>query len=270
MKFTASLFCVALAVLLLFSCRQYRYIYSASKPITPFFEEKGDALVNISYSSASALDTRNSGKNMGYDLQLGYAVGEHFAIIAGTNYKRELDHFLTNSAPFDSSEVKYKRRFTEIGAGYFTSLKQRLYFSIYGGVSFGSLSIADAGRDDTLLYTRGYSATMHRYFLQPGIYGVGNRFIRANFSIRISKVFLSNVRTTYSPYELEYFDFSKSTSPNYTFTEPTLTTVFTLIPDKSLLLELSFSQIMNNDLPQVRRWNTSVGLTVDPFKLLRK
>lgn len=268
---------VLCTTLLLGACRQQRYVYAASKINTPLLAQKGDSRLNGSFSFGNAKGVGDSSRNLGFDLQSAYAIGKNLGIMA-TYYSRNesdkfdsLDYFPVRGHPFGRSHIRYRRSAVEAGVGYFTKNSKNEVFSIYGGFALGRLRITDDGLRDSLRYARTLSGNTLKLFLQPAYSYVGLSEVHFDLSLRISFLDYNDVKTSYANSELEYLRLNGlERSGMLSFFEPSLTLSF--LPVRSanwLRLETSASAVLNSTNRNVRFWNGSLGITLQPTRIFK-
>jgi len=258
------------------SCRQYRYVYAGSKINTPMLKEKNESRINGSYSSGESKGVADSSHNRAIDFQAAYALSNHFALTAAYVSRNESDQFSedfnTNSRSlFSSSFIRYRRQFTEIGAGYFFQHRRNTVLSLYGGAGFGRLRFDDSGLRDSLLYSRQFSAQMMKVFIQPGVSFLKEKGISIDLSMRFSWVDYSNIQSSYTATEEELLHLNGLGSANpILFVEPAFTFSIPAPKLNWLRIEAGYNTVLNYTYWNVRNANFFIGLTTDPFKLIGK
>ena len=280
-------FTVILLIISLISCNTNRYVYSASAPNNPYFTKKGDSKLTAYYSStgrnsgtASDLSSTMStkGYSNGWDLQGGYATGNHLSIIAGYYNKREKDIYdqSANFSPFNSSIVKYKRNLFETGAGYFVALnhKKTITFNVYGGAGMGKFSFEDNGIDkNNLSYSRYHRASISKWYLQPSFNFMPGNYIRLSLVLKYSFVHYGNIQTSYTSEELKDFSLDGIANKTLGFYEPSENIQFGLPKYPWIKFDFTLSSVIGLDpmyTVAIRHVNSSIGLNIDFSKLKKR
>jgi len=268
------------------SCNTSRYIYSASAPNNPYFSKKGESKLTAYYSSTG----KNSGSygdfspmhktdySNGWDLQGGYAIGNHIAIIAGYYNKKEKDVYDNSGdfSPFNSSTVKYQRHLFETGVGYFVALnrKKTITVNFYTGAGGGKFSFDDNGIDTANLnYSRYHSAGITKWFLQPSLNFMPGDYIRLSFVLKYSFVHYGKINTSYTAEELKDFSLDGIANKTLPFYEPAWNIQFGLPKYPWIKLDITFSSATGVDpsfADRVRHVNSSIGLSLDFSKMKQK
>jgi len=246
------------------SCRTPRDIYSPSVPGNPFFKQKGDSKVSGFFSSGNR--NGNASFNYGYDVQAAYAPVNHLAVTIGTYQRREKDTYAgTHYNIFDSSAVRYKRNFTEIGVGYFSPFAKgsNITFNLYTGIGLGGFSIDDRGLTDSSAYSRDYKTRMTKWYLQPGINFIISDYFRLGLVLRLAWVNYHHINTSYSSSELDYFFLNKISNRVFLYGESTLNMQvgFPRLQWMKLDMGASFCPDQAGGYPHVRNFNGFAGLT---------
>ncbi|WP_153799845.1 hypothetical protein [Foetidibacter luteolus] len=264
-----------LSVLCVFaiSCHTPRNIYSPSVPNNPYFRQAGDSKLSVLYSG------NNNGDqylNYGLDVQAAYAPINRLALTFSHYGRTERDVYpvkLNNI--FDSSDVRYKRKLTEFGAGFFSPVipGSVITYNIYGGYGFGNFSINDNGMVDSADYNRTYRSNMRKWYLQPGINLIFSRYFRLGLVYRVAWVKYSGINSTYTDRELSYFSLDKIANRTLTFKDFTFNTQFGFpkITWMKLDLGVTFCGAPRGDYPEIRNFNAFAGLTFSlPDRLFKK
>jgi hypothetical protein len=254
-------------VFALASCRQYRFIHSASKINSPMLHEKGDSRINGSFSFGDAHSQQSdSAKNLGYDVQAAYAFTDHFAVMASAYARKEADVFdsTTKWVPFSFSYVNYNRTFYELGFGYYDRISDEFTFSVYGGMARGNLKILDNGRTKTAPYQREFSAQAWKYFVQPGFTFWKN----LDLTMRMTVLQLRKINTNYTGDELQLLRLNNLSSSSQWLFEPSFT--WQLPVQKWLKIETSVSCALHDSERNARLWNMSTGITLNPSMAFSK
>ncbi|MFT3678345.1 MAG: hypothetical protein QM781_20795 [Chitinophagaceae bacterium] len=218
------------------SCSVPRYIYAPSIPVTPFFEEKGEAKVSGNYASPGQGDNEKSSGN-GFDLQAAYALTSEVAITASFSQRREKEAYSYMEDRlydiFDSSVINYRRQMFEAGIGYVAPIDRMktIYMGAYAGFGGGKLAILDQGLDNNSSgYSRIYENRLLKWYFQPVFNMHAGRYFRFSLAWRFSFVRYGSPRTSYTEEELKYYDFDQIRKKTLLFSEPTTQFQF-IIPD---------------------------------------
>lgn len=275
-----------LAVTLFSSCiqRAHRYVYASQAANINYFKQKGDSKITGYYSGDG------NKKNDGLNIQAGYALTNHIALMAAYTHQQQhqvagfdsiniygggiFGYVQTNI--FDSSVVHYKRNTVELAAGYFFPLNHQktVTYNLYGGVSFGKMSIADAGLDlNRMNYTRFYDVNLTKYFLQ-GSFNIMtiNDLVHFSAGGKISFFNYHSFNTSYDSSELNYFYLDKINNKTFAIWEPFFNLQFSLpqYPWIKVDGQLSLTSGFRAEYPKVRTFNGSIGLTIEPTRLFKK
>lgn len=280
-------YCLFVIFITLFSScveRANRYIYASQAANINYFKQKGDAKIT-GYYSGEGIDNNN-----GYNVQAGYALTNHLALMGSYTYKRENQHYgydslryqryrnwgtLDDLDVFDSSVIKYKRRTVELGLGYYLSLdkSKTVTFNLYTGVSLGKNSLSDAGLDTgNHNYSRFYNTSTTKYFVQGYFNFMPIEAIHISIGSKLSSINYHSVTTSYSNRELNFFYLDKMTDKTINFFEPFYNMQIAIPKYNWIKLDgqISLSNGLGYEYPKVRKVNLSIGLTVEVNKLLQK
>ncbi|NCT74527.1 MAG: porin family protein [Chitinophagaceae bacterium] len=218
------------------SCSVPRYIYAPSIPVTPFFEEKGEASLSGNYATPGQGDSQKSSGN-GFDLQGAYAVTSKLAITANFSQRREKEAYSYIQDGrydiFDSSVIKYRRQMFEAGIGYVVPVDRlkTVYLGVFAGIGGGKLTILDQGLDNNSSgYSRTYENRLLKWYLQPAFNAHAGRYFRFSLAWRLSFVRYGSPRTSYTEDELKYYDFDRIHKRILFLSEPSTQMQF-IIPD---------------------------------------
>ena len=268
---------LTLFLLIMFSsCTNYRYINSASPPNNPYFTKKGDSKITAYFSTAA--DLRPAKKYAyGFDLQGGYAIGNHLALTAGYFNRIEKDAYSGSYNIYDSSIVRYRRNLFDIGAGYFISLNSNktITANFYGGVGKGKFIFNDSGLDkNQLAYHRYHESDITKWYIQPSVNFIPLDYFRLSFATKVSFVHYGKIQTSYTADELEFFSLNKIANKTLTFFEPSLDFQIGVPRLSWVNLDVVFSATSNYHSDgshlNVRGSNFSVGLNFDLSKINKK
>jgi hypothetical protein len=256
----------------LYSCYSPRYVYSPSTQNIPLLNKKNDLEVSAFYAgSINAFDEKGN-YNRGFDLQTAWAVSNHFAVMLNEGACWEKnggnDSFFQN----DSSFLSYKRNFTEVGAGYFTSAKKnkKMQFQVFGGAAFGASKIYDDFTSNSSRVDKYHYSRVTKIFIQPAVlYSPFKNFFTA-LSSRFTEVIFSHIRTNYTPAELDnYILDSIGVSPVF-FWEPAVTYSlgFKKFPVK-FRVQGSITVLLNHRFVEHRNGNLGIGLVYNFLKVIK-
>ena len=267
-----------LICLTIISCRTPRFVYSPAPPNNPYFRERGESKLAAYYSTGADANELTNEYNNGFDLQGAYAVSDHFALTADYFKRSEKDGiYEDNRTYFDTSLVRYKRRLTSIGAGYFTPITndRKITMNIYGGLGFGKYSFSDDGFDNGAGYHRDYSSDMTKWYIQPSInFFVGNYF-RTGLISKVSWVRFNDIETSYTSAELSYLDLDRLPGRTLRFFEATWNVQVSFRNKNWFYLDGGFTfssdPFVNDDTNlEARNFNASIGISLDLSKINRK
>ena len=261
-----------ITVTLFASCATYRYAYTASPANNPIFTEKGDSKIAGYYSSSGGdgLDKSYAG---GLDLQGAYAISDHWAVTASYLDRKEKDLYVASYGGFDSSVVNYKRNFSELGGGYFTTLnkKKTIAFNLFGGFGKGKFSFTDQGIDaNDRLYSRMYQSNLSRWFIQPSFNFLPGSYVRISYAMKFTFSKYHNINTNYTTEEQSSFALQNLDGRSYNFVEPSLSFQIGMPSVPWVKLEAIISGVNDGIITEeisVRNSNFSIGLNLDPSKI---
>lgn len=257
----------AALLLCLGSCVVPHNMYVPPALNAPVLTQKGESSVNAAIS------------HRGFDLQGGYALSDHFAVIGSwyqrwqTRYDTVYHHTDWGGGVMEVDSFRYKRNLFSLGAVYFTTInKGRTRFFMFsagygvGNFRFLSHSHPTPNRDTTNNYPPfHYNATMSRVFVQPAIMDHNGEWA-AIFSVRWAGTFYYHVRasTNLNPY-------GTISNRLLSFVEPALTINSAPIV-KGLRINLQLGASFNNseidyDYSPIIG---NIGLDIDPVKLFGK
>lgn len=265
--------------ILLFSCYTPRYVYSPAAHNVPLLVQKGDSKIAINYSS-NLSSKRTSGEQVylsrsnGMDAQAAYAVSNKFALQLNYFYRKEQNGGNYTSYR-DSAVIQYKRKLTELGAGYFTKLHPggNLIFQVFAGLGFGNFSFTDNGKDDNRLdYSRYHKAGIIKYYVQPAIMYQYKKQVAASLSSRFSIINFRDIKTDYTQAEQRNFELDSIARSPAVFWEPAFinTIGFKKLPGLRLEYQFGMSILMSRRFIDARSFNFSMGMQADLPVLLKK
>ena len=278
-------FCLLIITVTLFSsCWKpaYRNIYASQAANINYFKQKGDSKLTGYYSGDG------KSKNDGYNIQGGYAITNHWALMAAYTFKQEHQTYRYDSVRFrpigfgtyeanifDSSVINYKRNTFELGLGYILPLNHRktITYNLYLGISEGKYSISDAGLDSkNKNYNRFYNNKITKYFVQGSFNFMPIDLVHFSIGGKISFLNYFSVNTSYDSSELSYFFLDKIPNKTFTIWEPYFNLQFALpkYPWIKMDGQISFCSTLYAQYPRTKTFNGSVGLTIELNKLLKK
>lgn len=248
------------------SCYTPRYVYSPPTQNIPGLDKKNDVELSSHYGTSLDLFHSKGNYNRGIDLHTAWAFSNHFAIMINQNFRWERNK--TNDTYFqnDSSSLKYRRGFTEIGLGFFTPMKanKKMQFQVFTGAAFGSSKIFDDFFSNNILSKKYFQSRVTKLYIQPAFVFKPDPNFTAALSTRFTEVLFSHVSTNYNAAELSnYLLDSISTSPLF-FWEPALTYTFGFkkVPIK-FRIQGSISVLLNHRFVEHRSSNIGLGLVAD-------
>ena len=269
-----SLFAISVVLI---SCRTPRFIYSPAPPNNPYFREKGESKLAAYYSTAASENDLQDEYSDGLDLQAAYAVSDHWALTADYFKRNEKDVFFDyNQSFFDSSIIRYERHLANFGAGYFMPVTKdkEIMFNVFGGLGFGKFSFTDNGFDNNVGYSRYYNSDMSKWYIQPSINFFPGKYFRTALIGKASWVHYSDVSTSYTPAELEYYDLDLLPGKTLSFFEATWNMQLTFPKMNWLYLDGGLticSEPFDNAINlEARNFNASIGLSIDFSKMKKK
>ncbi len=203
-------------IVLLASCTIERKIYSSIPVNNPSLQGKNDFSVNATVSAPK-----------GFDVNGGYALTNHLAIIAGGfTHKNEA---IETAGPFsplgihdDSSNLEYRHHGITIGAGAYFPLSKLYspgYFSFFGGISTGSFRMNEEMYENQINSPgppvfHFYKSRVSRYFLQAGLSHYG-KYFEASITTKYNLVGYNQVNSDYTNSQLADFHLPPFTTPEY-------------------------------------------------------
>lgn len=259
------------------SCSTPRYMYSPSAQNIPVLVKAGDSKLAANYSNNLTGDNtyednytgrKEISKAYGYDLQAAVAITNNFAIQANQFYRKE------QNADYNTV-LRYKRRLTELGIGYFKPFKRKrktIIFEVFGGVGFGKFNLQDNGLDNSgAPYTKYHNDDILKIYVQPAIIFKIRENLNIAVSGRLSFVNYNNIQTNYTKDELNSYDLDRLSYTNFAYWEPSFTQSFGIKSVPGLLLEYQFglSLPLTQGTVNYHPVNFSVGLAFDMPKLFK-
>jgi hypothetical protein len=263
-----------ISVLLLSACKAPRYIYSPALPDQAFLEKKGDSKL-AGYYAGGVSSTGASRSALGYEVQAAYAVTNHWAVLLGHGARREHD-FYSKFSGFDDyyyleSDVRYKRRMTDIGLGYFTSVgaDRLVYLGINGGVGFGNMTMVEQGKAlDSSDFSRSYESRLNRLFFTPFINLHTSDNFKLSLSGRFSFVRFREEKNDYLQSEIDYLELATVKNKTQAYWEPALQAQYVFRQAPYLRLEAGFQFCTDKSYAlQSRSITGFLGLSFDLTKI---
>jgi hypothetical protein len=253
----------------MFACYSPRYVYSPSTQNIPSLGKKNDLEISGFYAGAINAFKEKGNYVRGFDIHAAWAVSNHFGVMINESHRWEKNGGNDSFFPNDSSFLSYKRNFTEIGAGYFTSMEyyNKMQFQVFGGIAIGSSKIFDDFISNNTHQDKYHYSRLTNFFLQPTLKYSPFRMLSTALSSRFTAVVFSHIRTNYSPAELEnYILDSLGVSPVF-FWEPAVDYTFSIrnFPLK-FQLQGSITVLLNHRFVEHRNGNIAVGITYDFLK----
>lgn len=267
--------CIAFA-----SCYTPRYMYSPNATNVPNLTTKGDSKLAAYYSFGNkgrrnlpGDERQEEFRNRGLDLQAAYALSNHVGVLFNHSIRSEI-----NSGSFenivDSAVIRYKRRLTEFGVGYFGRFnKSKSMFQVFAGYSFGQSNFTDAGKDrSNIYYNRYHRAHIGKIFLQPAIQADLSPNFTTSFVNRFNFVFFNNVQTDYTDEEQTRYLLDQVGKQTTVFWEPSIINNFGIkdLPGLRFELQFGFASLVSRKFLDYRTLNISIGTMADIRRLFAK
>jgi hypothetical protein len=226
------------------------YYYAPSSNNVPLFKEKNEVRIQAQYSTVG-ISSDYSEAIAGFEIQSGYAVGNHAAV--------QLNFLHAGGAEQDYGSGS--GNYIEAAGGYFKPLHNKNWvFETYAGLGTGSVK--------SIYYRSNESAktSITKFFAQPSFgysrshfdIAFSSKFSLVNFGVRSSTISKDNNPTDYD--YLESFKNGKS----YFWWEPGLTIRGGFKQIKAFI-QYTFTIQSNETLPFCNE-NFSIGVIV-PFKI---
>lgn len=264
-KIKVAIFLVSIS-LCMASCYAPRYVYSPSTQDIPLLHKKNDLELSGFYAGAVNALKEKGNIVSGLDLHGSWAVSNHFAVMLNESFRWEKNGGNDSFFPNDSSLLKYKRNFTEFGAGYFTPVayNEKMQFQLFGGFALGSSDISDEYISNTFHTNKYHNSNVTKIFIQPAIiYNLSKNFSGALTS-RFTEVVFTHIHTNYTPQELDNYILDSLTVSPVFFWEPaaSYTFGFKKLPLK-LRIQGSISILLNHRFVEHRAGNAAIGIIAD-------
>jgi len=253
----------------MYACYAPRYVYSPPTQNIPLLNKKNDFEFSAFYAGSINAFQEKGNYNRGFDLQAAWAVSNHFAVMINESVRWEKnggnDTFFQN----DSSLLSYKRNFTEIGAGYFTTAANniKMRFQVFGGAAFGSSKIFDDFTSNNVQLNKYHYSRVTKFFIQPALTYSFFKNSSTALSSRFTGVVFTQIRTNYTSAELDnYILDSIGTSPVF-FWEPAVSYTFGFkkFPLK-FQIQGSLAILLNHRFVEHRDGNIGIGVVYNILK----
>jgi hypothetical protein len=269
-----------LCILALSSCYTPRYMYSPNGTNVPNLTAKGDSKLAVYYATGNRGTGRgrrilgdDQFRNRGLDVQAAYAVTNHWGLLFNHSLRNEI-----NSGEFgnriDSAVIRYNRRLTELGIGYFGRFnKSKSLFQVFAGYGFGNSNFTDLGRDNNNVnYSRFHRAGVNKIFLQPAIQADISPYFTTSFVNRFNFVFFSRINTDYTTREQESYLLENLEGRTSVFWEPSFINNFGFedLPGLRFELQLGFASLVSRKFIDYRTFSFSIGAMADLRRVFAK
>jgi len=250
-------------------CYSPRYIYSPPTQNIPLLSKKNDVELSAFYAGAINAFKEKGSYIRGFDIHTAWAISNHFAVMINESVRWEKNGGNDSFFQSDSSSLSYKRNFIEAGAGYFTSVvnNKKMQFQVFGGAAAGSSKIFDDFISNNIHLSKHHYSRVTKIFIQPALVYIPFKKLSTAFSSRFTAVLFSDIRTNYTPSELNnYILDSISVSPVF-FWEPAVSYTFSFknFPVK-FQLQGSLTVLLNHRFVEHRNTNLGIGVTYNFLK----
>jgi len=251
------------------SCYSPRYVYTPSAQNIPLLNKKNDIEIAALYAGSVNTLKEKGNYNGGFDIHTAWAISNHFGIMLNESFQWEKNGGNDSFFPNDSSFLSYKRNFTELGIGYFSSSKKnvKMQFQAFAGIAAGSSKIRDNFISNNTELNKYHDSRVTKIFLQPAfIYNIGKNF-SAVLGSRFTAVVFSHIRTNYTDEELDNYILDSITVSPVFFWEPAVSYTFGFkkFPLK-FRLQGSISVLLNHRFVEYRSSNIGIGIVCDFFQ----
>ncbi|MEO8413072.1 MAG: hypothetical protein ABI472_05405 [Ginsengibacter sp.] len=248
------------------SCYSPRYVYSPPTQNIPLLHNKNDVELSAFYGGSVNAFKEKGNYNRGFDIHTAWAMNKHFAGMLNESVRWEKNGGNDSFFPRDSSFLSYKRNFTEIGAGYFSSVQHndKMQFQVFGGAAFGSSKIFDDYISSNVHVDKYHNSRVTKIFIQPAVIYSPVVNLSAALSTRFTQVIFTRIHTNYTQTELDNYILDSLTVSPVFFWEPAVSYTFGFkkIPVK-LRIEASISVLINHRFVEHRTGNIGVGIVTD-------
>jgi hypothetical protein len=252
------------------SCTSPRYIYSPSAHNVPVLTQKGDSKIGAVYSTnltgeESIDDETIDNRSRGFDLHGAIAVSDNWAIQASNFYRWE-----KSEGGYDSATIRYQRNLTEVGIGYYMPLNQSktVFFQFFAGGGMGKFSFTDNDRSGFNFH----QANITKVYLQPAFLFRSKGSFTNAVSLRGSIISYRNIKTSYTPSELEDYNLDFLSNRAKLFIEPAYVASFGFknVPGLRFELQAGLSFLVARNFIDYRVMNFSAGTWVDIGAMFNK
>ena len=270
-----------LGILLLSSCENIRYLYTASPPNNPYLQQKGDAKVTGYYSMATSVvyDYEDSAQMnqqhaRGADVQVGYAITDHFAVAGAFLYRDELDRYTNSYSSPSNLKINYTRQRYDLGLGYYTSISNEgeVILNVYLGAIIGRMEFTEKGMLDGMNGYHGlFTTDYYGWYLQPSLNVFAKETLRFGFILKYAQVYYKNENYQYNFTDPATGSLTDNEIPNRPFPEVGMNVQIGPSKLPWLKLDLTGSFIYQPwfffpHQPKYRGINFSFGITIEPSK----
>jgi hypothetical protein len=257
-------------ILITASCNTPRHIYSPSALNVPVLTQKGDSKIGAAYSTNAVGEESKNGvkvdnRSRGYDLHGAVAITNNFAIQANHAYRWE-----KTEGGLDSLTIKYQRKLTEIGMGYYLAVnnKKNTFFQVFAGAGLGRFSFTDADKTGSYFH----QANITKVYLQPAILFKSKGSFTTSVALRFSGIGYSKIKTNYSTSQLDDYHLEDLTGRMKWFFEPATVSNFGFkgLPGLRFEVQGGLSFLIAREYRDYRKFNFSVGTWLDIGQLFTK
>jgi hypothetical protein len=244
-------------------------MYSPSATNVPVFTKKGDSKLAACYSNTAygGHDVKSL-YNYGFDIQAAYALNNHWLVLLNQANRYEKSTGNTETYYLDSNSIRYKRSMTELGAGFFTAVKDssKLYVQLTGGIGFGKFVLDDNGKDAINgYYNRYHQAGVTKLFIQPALQFRYSKNFSSSFASRFIVLWYHSIKTNYLPDEQQRYLLDDLVTSPRTFWEPAVINNFSFkkLPALQFELQFGFAALISKRFIDYRSVNISAGAVLD-------
>ena len=263
------------AITLLCSCGSPRYVYAPSLP-TPVLTEKGETRLAAFYGGEGK-DGFEGSYHRGYELQAAYAFSSHWSVSLVHNQRAERtlygsDSTEYNSELFHDSDIRYKRRMTQLALGYTQAFgaQKKNFISLQLGAGTGYFHMRESGDDlNDNPYSRRYKSRLLKIFAEPVLVGQVSPAVRLVMTGRISLVRFSERESNFTDQEIQSLEFFEIQNKWKSFFEPSFYGQIRLpqLPWLSAEMGLQFCSDPVVNVVEARSFTPFIGLAFDLGKL---
>lgn len=197
--------------------------------------------------------------SLGGDLNVGYAFSKKFMGLGSFGFRSEKNPGVTYDS-FAAKAMRYKRNFTQLGAGYYTKIggnEQAIFqLSALGGLGFNKIT----GPDDTNMVEDFYRYKTYSFTLQPAII-LNAKKLTATFSSGISVVKYGGISTNYSTLKAQRYLVEDLDGQVYTFWQPAIgaSRMISKKNDIRAQIQMGMLLLMSKKFIDTRSFNISIG-----------